>query len=110
MRACRTAGLEVAPNCLMLCLKRFGGQRFGKISRRIQFGEQLDLGQYLVAGGMDPGPAQWVALLCQAAGACCLAAARSQQRAAGALRPGACCCDGCTGPPPTAAHHRPPHR
>jgi hypothetical protein len=42
----------------MLCLKRFGGQRFGKLSRRIQFGEQLDLSRYLVRGGMDEGPAQ----------------------------------------------------
>jgi hypothetical protein len=73
VRACRTAGLEAAPNVLTLCLKRFGGQRFGKLSGRIQFGESLDLGKYLVAGGMDPGPAQWVARA--GAGAGCTAAA-----------------------------------
>jgi ubiquitin carboxyl-terminal hydrolase 36/42 len=53
VRACRTAGLEVAPNVLTLCLKRFGGQRFGKITRHIRFSDHLDLSKYLVRGGMD---------------------------------------------------------
>jgi hypothetical protein len=50
---------EVAPNTLVLCLKRFGTGRFGKINKVLVYGEQLDLGPFMAAGAMDEGPATY---------------------------------------------------
>jgi hypothetical protein len=44
---------QVAPNCLALCLKRFGLGRFSKINRRVAAGETLDLGPFMAKGAMD---------------------------------------------------------
>jgi hypothetical protein len=46
---------EVAPNTLVLCLKRFGTGRFGKINKVLVYGERLDLGPFMAPGAMDDG-------------------------------------------------------
>lgn len=43
----------------MLCLKRFGTGRFGKINKVLVYGEKLDLGPFMAAGAMDDGPATY---------------------------------------------------
>lgn len=40
---------------LVLCLKRFGTGRFGKINKMLSYGEHLDLKPYLAEGAMDEG-------------------------------------------------------
>jgi hypothetical protein len=45
----------VAPNTLVLCLKRFGTGRFGKINKVLVYGEKLDLGPFMAQGSMDDG-------------------------------------------------------
>lgn len=52
-RATRSTRFEVAPNTLVLCLKRFGTGRFGKINKVVTYGEQLDLGPFMAEGAMD---------------------------------------------------------
>ena len=59
VRARRSVKFEVAPNCLVLCLKRFGMGRFGKNNRRLAFGETLDLRPFMSKGGLDAGPAEY---------------------------------------------------
>ena len=44
---------QVAPNCLALCLKRFGLGRFSKINRRVAAGETLNLAPFMAEGAMD---------------------------------------------------------
>lgn len=46
---------EVAPNTLVLCLKRFGTGRFGKINKVLVYGEKLDLAPFMAQGAMDDG-------------------------------------------------------
>ncbi|KAI8475527.1 MAG: hypothetical protein J3K34DRAFT_517344 [Monoraphidium minutum] len=55
-RAFKSVKFEVAPNCLVLCLKRFGLGRFSKINRRVAAGEALNLGPFMADGAMDAGP------------------------------------------------------
>jgi hypothetical protein len=43
----------------VLCLKRFGTGRFGKINKVLVYGEKLDLGPFMAAGAMDDGPATY---------------------------------------------------
>lgn len=50
---------EVAPNTLVLCLKRFGTGRFGKINKVLVYGEQLDLGPFMARGATDDAPATY---------------------------------------------------
>eukprot|EP00878_Enallax_costatus_P006492 GHUV01006806.1.p1 GENE.GHUV01006806.1~~GHUV01006806.1.p1 ORF type:complete len:820 (+),score=282.32 GHUV01006806.1:139-2598(+) len=54
-RATRSTRFEVAPNTLVLCLKRFGTGRFGKINKMLSYGEHLDLRPYMAEGAMDDG-------------------------------------------------------
>jgi hypothetical protein len=54
LRVCSTR-FEVAPNTLVLCLKRFGTGRFGKINKVLVYGEKLDLGPFMAQGAMDDG-------------------------------------------------------
>ncbi|WIA19159.1 hypothetical protein OEZ85_003805 [Tetradesmus obliquus] len=55
-RACRSTRFEVAPNSLVLCLKRFGTGRFGKINKVLVYGEALDLSPFMAQQAMDEGP------------------------------------------------------
>lgn len=43
----------------MLCLKRFGTGRFGKINKPLLFGEGLDLSPFMADDAVDPGPASY---------------------------------------------------
>ncbi|GBF87466.1 hypothetical protein Rsub_00177 [Raphidocelis subcapitata] len=52
-------GGYVAPNCLALCLKRFGLGRFSKINRRVAVGEALSLAPFMAEGAMDQGPVDY---------------------------------------------------
>lgn len=53
--ATRSTRFEVAPNSLVLCLKRFGTGRYGKINAPLVYGEALDLAPFMAAGAMDGG-------------------------------------------------------
>ncbi|KAF6249543.1 hypothetical protein COO60DRAFT_1686733, partial [Scenedesmus sp. NREL 46B-D3] len=82
-RACRSTRFEAAPNSLVLCLKRFGTGRFGKINKVLVYGEQLDLSPYMAEQAMDEGPATYtlsgvIVHLDQAAAAAAAAAAAVQ--------------------------------
>lgn len=46
----------MAPNTLVLCLKRFGTGRFSKINKILVYGEKLDLGPFMARGAMDNAP------------------------------------------------------
>jgi hypothetical protein len=51
--AYKSVRFEVAPNCLAICLKRFGLGRFSKINRRVAAGETLNLAPFMAEGAMD---------------------------------------------------------
>lgn len=53
--ATRSTRFEVAPNSLVLCIKRFGTGRFGKINKMLAYGEHLDLKPYMAQQAMDNG-------------------------------------------------------
>jgi ubiquitin C-terminal hydrolase len=55
-RATKWIRFEMAPNSLVLNLKRYGTGRFGKINKMLVYGETLDLGPYMADGAMDNGP------------------------------------------------------
>ncbi|KAL4424898.1 hypothetical protein ABPG77_002121 [Micractinium sp. CCAP 211/92] len=52
----KSTRLEAAPHCLQICLKRFAVGRFGKITSRLSFPEQLDLEPYMAEGCVDRAP------------------------------------------------------
>jgi hypothetical protein len=56
---------QVAPNCLVLCLKRFGLGRFSKINRRVAAGETLNLAPFMADAALDKvGPPGGAAPAC----------------------------------------------
>lgn len=57
VRASKQLGLEVAPNVLAVCLKRFGIMRNGKNKQAVAYPARLSLDKYLAKGALDDGPA-----------------------------------------------------
>ncbi|KAK9828565.1 hypothetical protein WJX72_000791 [[Myrmecia] bisecta] len=55
VHARRDLKVEIAPNVLQICLKRFTGYN-GKIEKLIDFGETLDLTPFMACGAIDDQP------------------------------------------------------
>eukprot|EP01025_Chloroclados_australasicus_P043353 TRINITY_DN462_c0_g1_i3.p1 TRINITY_DN462_c0_g1~~TRINITY_DN462_c0_g1_i3.p1 ORF type:complete len:757 (-),score=84.17 TRINITY_DN462_c0_g1_i3:342-2612(-) len=58
-RVCKGARIEVAPNILIIQLKRFAflpNGRIYKVNTDVQFSEKLDLSKYMADDAMDTGP------------------------------------------------------
>lgn len=59
VRACRAVRLEVAPNVLMIGLKRYGLSRFGKVNRPLAYPERLDMSRFMASDAMDTHPVRY---------------------------------------------------
>ncbi|MEW5315683.1 MAG: hypothetical protein WDW38_007093 [Sanguina aurantia] len=59
VRASKQLSIEVAPNVLTVCLKRFGVSRQGKNKQMVAYPLRLSLDRYLADAAMDGGPAEY---------------------------------------------------
>lgn len=59
VRASKQLSIEVAPNVLTVCLKRFGVSRQGKNKQMVAYPLRLSLDRYLADSAMDEGPADY---------------------------------------------------